>query len=377
MNNKKFVTVHIVNTLPLHNLNRDQSGQPKSQFDGGVQRGRLSAQSLKRAARVAYRAAGGGDSIRTKQGVAETLRIATEYAEEHGVEFDAKKGKSAITKVIKGLTNGPQDTDNTDAKAKKADSDDDKKVILLFSRSELTTLAHAAVNAQHNDTDVTANDCIKDCTSPSLDVAAFGRMFANSLDLGTHAAVAVSHAATTHQMSLVTDYFTAVEELKQDHGGAGHLGLSFYTSGVYYHTFTIDAAQLKRSWSGYGKDGSAEDLANLVRALILALPSGKVNNSNPITLPTLVLAEVQEFRSVYESDTPVTALDDGGYKEGTVKALASARAQALDFAPDNFGESVVAGELFDQDFRAVDVKTIDAVVKHVVDNVLALADSDA
>ena len=254
MASKKFVTVHIVNTLPLHNLNRDQSGQPKSQFDGGVQRGRLSAQSLKRAARVAYRAAGGGDSIRTKQGITETLRIATEYAEEHGVEFDSTKGKAAITKVIKGLTNNTKDTDKPDAKAKRTDPDDDKDSILLFSRSELTTLAHAAVNAQQDDTNVTANDCIKDCTSPSLDVAAFGRMFANASKLGTQAAVAVSHAATTHQMSLVTDYFTAVEELEQDHSGAGHLGLSFYTSGVYYHTFTIDAAQLKRSWSGYRRD---------------------------------------------------------------------------------------------------------------------------
>ncbi|WP_277869190.1 hypothetical protein [Nocardioides houyundeii] len=31
----KFITVHTVTALPLHNMNRDQSGLPKSQFDGG------------------------------------------------------------------------------------------------------------------------------------------------------------------------------------------------------------------------------------------------------------------------------------------------------------------------------------------------------
>ncbi|MFV0550841.1 MAG: type I-E CRISPR-associated protein Cas7/Cse4/CasC, partial [Anaerorhabdus sp.] len=65
-----FITAHILRALPMHNLNRDQNGLPKSQFDGGIQRGRLSSQSLKRPARIAFRdkvakIAGAPASIRT------------------------------------------------------------------------------------------------------------------------------------------------------------------------------------------------------------------------------------------------------------------------------------------------------------------------
>ena len=55
-----FITVHILRALPMHNLNRDQNGLPKSQFDGGIQRARLSSQSIKRPARIAFRDAVAG-----------------------------------------------------------------------------------------------------------------------------------------------------------------------------------------------------------------------------------------------------------------------------------------------------------------------------
>lgn len=352
-NNKKFITVHIVNTLPLHNLNRDQSGQPKSQFDGGVQRGRLSSQSLKRAARVGYRNAGANGSIRTRMADDAVLAEAIEYAKASGLAFDEKKGEVAIKKVIGSLA---------------SKSEDAKDSILLFSLAELTSLAQSAVKKQQAGEEPELKDFILDATSPSLDVAAFGRMFANQTDLGTHAAIAVSHATMTHQMALTTDYFTAVEEYGQEHAGAAHLGLAFYTSGVYYRTFTIDADQLRRSWSGVTGEGAAEDLALLVKELILALPTGKVNSTNAHTRPTLVLAELQNYRSAYEFDRPVVA--EGGYKENTVKALAASRSLALEFDEENFSDAAIQGETFEEDFVAQRLSTVDEIVQFIVGKVL-------
>ncbi|MEJ7689329.1 MAG: type I-E CRISPR-associated protein Cas7/Cse4/CasC [Nocardioidaceae bacterium] len=111
-----FVTVHMLHALPLHNLNRDQSGLPKSQFDGGVQRARLSSQALKRAARSAYLGTRTGRSLRTKNATDLATQIAVEYAATKKLTFDENAGRAAIKKVVDGL-----------AKAEKTATDDKGK----------------------------------------------------------------------------------------------------------------------------------------------------------------------------------------------------------------------------------------------------------
>lgn len=361
---KKFITFHILTALPNHNLNRDQSGQPKSQFDGGVQRSRLSSQALKRAARVAFRDGDSVGSIRTKYAASTVLDIAREYAEEVGVTIDEKKVKQRAGALIKGLT--------TTKASKNPDEVDEKKdSILLFSLAEVTSLAHTLVEAQREDAQPVEDKDIPfilDASSPSLDVAAFGRMFAERSDLSTHAAIAVSHAITTHKMTLTTDYFTAVDENPSaaPKAGASHLGLNFFTSGVYYRTFTLDIDQLKRSWSGFGKPGSDEAIRALLTALVLALPSGKVTTTNAHALPTLVLAEQQSFRNGYSFETPISAAAGGGYEEPSVKRLAEQRALALDFSPENFGPSAFAGNTFGHSLQAHDAGNLSNLINQVV-----------
>ena len=47
-----LIEIHMLKNYPPVNLNRDDSGAPKSCFFGGVQRSRLSSQCLKRSWRV-------------------------------------------------------------------------------------------------------------------------------------------------------------------------------------------------------------------------------------------------------------------------------------------------------------------------------------
>ena len=368
-----FVTVHVLLNLPLHNLNRDQSGQPKSQFDGGVQRARLSSQSLKRAARVAYLGSTENQSIRTRAALGLTLTEATRYAAETGLPFDEKQGRAAIKKVIDALAKKAKE----DAETTPADIEDDAATsgdnILFFSLAELATLARAAVEKQQTGDALKRDDFIQDASSPSLDVAAFGRMFANATEIGTQAAIAVSHAATTHQMALTSDYFSAVEEHAQDHNGAGHIGMTYYTSGVYYRSFTIDVDQLRRSWRSFDADGSRDDLRLLVRALVRSLPTGRLSNSNPHTDPALVLAETQRCRVAYAFDEPVVT-ETGGYLKGSIKALAEQRALSRAFDPDNNPRAVVLGATFDNDFSGAEpAASLDDLVAFVVDAVYGSA----
>ena len=375
----KFVTVHTLTALPLHNLNRDQNGLPKSVIDGAVQRGRLSSQSLKRAARVAFRGSDPVGSIRTRQAVALVLHDAVTYAAERGLAFDAAAAKSAITKVIKDLA--ANDAEEAAAKvagkppAKERDNGaarESKENILFFSNAELATLARAVVIAQQDGTAVTKDDFIKDSKSPSLDVAAFGRMFAKATDKGTQAAVAVSHAVTTHQLSLVIDYFSAVEDASQQHAGAGHIGITFYTTGVYYRSFTVDADQLARAWESFHAVGARQQLAALIRALIVALPAGKSTNTAPNMYPFIVLAEAQRCRIGYGFETPVQPGADGGYTLASAEALAQQRRLALRFDGANFSDARILHTLPEgdaPDFSAPLANDLDELVAFVVDTV--------
>lgn len=367
-----FITVHILRALPMHNLNRDQNGLPKSQFDGGIQRARLSSQSIKRPARIAFRAAvaeisNAPASIRTMDSNASKMvvSLATDLAAQQDKSFDQARAKKSADSVVRSLAKK--------AAEPKSDGDDtttDKKDnILLFSDAELEMLAQAIVDEQNGGTVAGVDDFIQDFRSASLDVAAFGRMFAARADKSTQAAVAVSHAVTTHEMSLTIDYFTAVHEFEDESpatdAGAGHLGLAYYTSGVYYSTFTIDPAQLRRSWSGFGGATARSQVEALVKSLIEALPTGKLTNTNAHTMPLLVLVENQKARTVYEFETPVSRSEDGGYARKSIESLAQQYAGAREFDPNNFLESILYSAV-DGEFDDADrVSSIDEVADRV------------
>lgn len=376
----KFITFQTLTALPLHNLNRDGNGAPKSQIDGGVQRGRLSAQALKRAARVEFltlRPAGSTRSIRTRDGVGVALELAATYAAEVGVDFDVKKGRAEIKKAVDSLAKGSKDTKEAKEPEKEAPKEgaDDAALgdnVLLFSTAELQSLAEAVVSKQATGESIDRNaDFIQDLVSPSLDIAAFGRMFAAAKDSGTQAAIAVSHAATTHQHHLTVDYFTAVDDAPTGgHAGAAHIGLAYYTSGTYHRSFTVDVEQLRRSWTGFDSATARDEVADLLRALVTALPSGRRNNTNPDTLPSLVLVEEQRSRCVYSFEEPVRPSEDGGYMGPSMDALTDQRSAALTFDPNNFGRALVSGTAVDsaqaERLAASHAPSLDALIAEVV-----------
>lgn len=47
MNSRLFLDMHIIQTLPPSNINRDDTGSPKTALYGGVRRARVSSQSWK------------------------------------------------------------------------------------------------------------------------------------------------------------------------------------------------------------------------------------------------------------------------------------------------------------------------------------------
>lgn len=402
----RFVTAHMLLTLPLHNLNRDSNGLPKSQFDGGVQRARLSSQALKRAARQAYREAGHADSTRTRLAAFEITRRVLDTAEQKGTSVDTDKVIDSAVTAVRALY-----TDKTDAKllaaqrktvrnllertagkpleeataeiAEVVGTEDaataetagkgkagaeevaTKDTIVYLSTSEIVAFASAIYAAQTGESS-DPGALVRDARSDALDIAAFGRMFAAQANLATHAAIAVSHATTVHQMQLVTDYFTAVEDLQTGNAGAAHISENYFTSGTYYRTFTIDVDQLATSWTAFGEPGAKEALKDLLRALVLALPKGKVNGTNAAGLPKVVLAETQQFRVSYDYEQPLPAGPDGGYTDAAIRTLAERRREALAFDPALFGPAAVTGRTAGQNFQADIVEDLEQLLDFVV-----------
>src|SRR5690606_11630999 len=54
MTNRTYEEIHILQTVPPSNLNRDDAGTPKQAVYGGVRRARVSSQAWKRATRLAF-----------------------------------------------------------------------------------------------------------------------------------------------------------------------------------------------------------------------------------------------------------------------------------------------------------------------------------
>lgn len=335
MTDKNFLTIHSLTALPWHNLNRDDRGLPKQVREGGKTRGRLSAQSLKRAIRVAFELEAASpltDSFRSRELGNEVVRRATEIAASRGVAFDEKAALKVADKVIRSLTaKAVESKEVTDDEPVGADT------MTWLSGEEIDSLAQSLADGGGT---LDIKKIVSSATG-SLAMAAFGRMFAAQSDLQTEAAIAVGPATTTHPITIEVDYFTTVDDLNTS--GAGHLGQAFYTSGVYYRSATIDKRQLKTSWTGWNSPDSTERLNLLVRSLITALPTGKDNSSAPNTKPALIIAEEQEHRTAYDFHEPVKAAPDGGYLETSISRLLDQAAAARAFDAKEFGSTFISG----------------------------------
>lgn len=330
--NHNYYTVHLLTALPKHNLNADENGLPKQVRQGGVPRGVLSAQSLKRAARVRFETQTGDTSYRSGALAEEAVRRAVELAAASGVTLDEDAATAAATAAIQKFANGKK-------AAPAAGSEETRKNSLLWlSDDELDALTTQLAESQ----DPSPETIVANAATSSLAIAAFGRMFAAEPGLSTHAAVAVGPAVTTHPIVIETDSFTAVDDLAT-HGGAGHLGQMFHTSGVYYRSFTVDRAQLRRNWLAWGDDKARDRLAGMFRSLVLALPTGGTNSTAADILPSFIVAEQQRHRCAYSFDKPVNADETGGFVAPSVAGLLDMAAKARAFDPDQFAGLTLSG----------------------------------
>ena len=315
------IEVHLLQSFPPANLNRDDTGQPKDCEFGGVRRGRISSQALKRRMRtsgVFERAFEGRLGKRTKrahQEIAERL-TRPEYGG-HSPET-ARDLAVAVLDTMLGWDEAKGTTkvlwfvgaDELDRLAEITDEHAQAISAAVHERRQLPEeppKGDKKVKKQIDEADKATRDAasvVRDAFKKergeyvrSIDVALFGRMLAEVPGMNIDAAAQVAHAISTHALDQDFDYYTAVDDLNtNEQTGAGMVGTTGFNASCYYRYALVDAEQLARNMAEgqeptqADRELAADAITAFVEAAYTAIPTGKQNAFAAQTPPSLVMA---------------------------------------------------------------------------------------
>jgi len=326
-----LLELHIIQNFAPSNLNRDDTGSPKSCEFGGYRRARISSQAIKRAIRTEFRnqelLPEENRAIRTKRLVE---KLATRF-KEAGRDFEeAKKVVEAGLNLL-GI---------------KLARDEKTQYLLYISPKEIDAIAAfcderwdtlaagdkaAKKEAKDAETKKLAEELSKSLDGGrAVDLALFGRMLADLPDRNVDAACQVAHAISTHRVSAEFDYYTAVDDLKPDDtSGADMIGTVEFNSACYYRYANINLEQLKKNLKGNSDHVDSELAEAAVRAFLIAsrdaIPTGKQNSFAARNAPSFFLAVVRDRGAWSLANAfvaPVNGQQEGGLVNASIEALA-------------------------------------------------------
>ena len=287
-----LIEIHMLKNYPPVNLNRDDSGAPKSCYFGGVQRGRISSQCLKRSWRTSegFHALG-SFGFRTRS----MPTLVGERLRDLGIE------QELVEEAEKKLTGIANKDETINKKGPYTNQ------IVLYSMEEIERITQAVKTAIEEDGTLKAFskrkpkefDALKSCAKEkpvSLDIALFGRMVTSEYFADVDAAMQVAHAISTHAVNRESDYFTAVDDLlglNEDIAGAGMISDTDYNSCCYYEYASLDTDILCENLKSCPERESLMEklLPVLLRVMACTNPSGKQNSFAGQVFPDMVMVE--------------------------------------------------------------------------------------
>ncbi|SFM87450.1 type I-E CRISPR-associated protein Cas7/Cse4/CasC [Halopseudomonas yangmingensis] len=272
----RFVQLHLLTSYPPANLNRDDLGNPKTARLGGVERLRVSSQSLKRAWRT---------SELFQQHLAGTIGTRTKRL---GVEaFEALLGAGVTEKQAREWAG---QIAKVYGAAKKDNPLEIEQLVHIApeERASLDQLVATLAEEKRGPTDEELDTLLHHQTA--VDIAMFGRMLASKTQFNGEAAVQVAHAIGVHASAIEDDYFTAVDDLNRNDPGAAHIGESGFAAAVFYQYICIDRDLLKRNLGG-DEVLTQKAMRALTEAALKVGPSGKQNSFASRAFAHFALAE--------------------------------------------------------------------------------------
>ncbi|MER5951711.1 type I-E CRISPR-associated protein Cas7/Cse4/CasC [Streptomyces sp. NPDC001904] len=335
-----FLDVHALQTVPPSNLNRDDTGAPKTAVYGGVPRARVSSQAWKRATRTYF-----GDEdllepselgVRTKKIVevvaGRITALDTTVAQEQALVLADETVRAAglKTEVPKRKADAAKETGTAAAP--------EAKYLVFLSARQIDGLACLALEGAGDITayfkDKKNKDQVKEIADSrhSVDIALFGRMVADAADFNVDAAVQVAHAISVHRVDTESDYYTAVDdENTEEETGAGMIGTVDFNSATLYRYAALGVHQLAANLGHGLREGepAGEPVRRAVEAFlhgfVASLPTGKINTFGHHTLPDAVVVKLRTTRPVSfvaAFEEPVRG-DQGGHVREASDRLAA------------------------------------------------------
>lgn len=320
-----FIDIHALQTLPPSNINRDDTGSPKSAFFGGVQRQRVSSQAWKSAIRRDFES----HLDRSKLGV-RTRLIADEVVArilDLAPEFDADAAEEAVKQAFTAVKN-PKNKKYVKLERQEGEKKiSDRAVssyLILLSNQQIDKLAQAIIEA--NGEKIPPKQ-IKEIlnTEHGIEIALFGRMLADAPDFNVDAACQVAHALSVHGSEPDFDYYTAVDDVvraSDDSTGAGMISTVEMASSTFYRYANINLDALNANLGDAYV--SVEATLAFVRAFIESMPTGKQNSFAARTLPDAVIVTIRNDRPISYVNAFEKAITEAeGRRVAAARALAS------------------------------------------------------
>ena len=367
----KHLELHIIQSIPVACLNRDDLNSPKTAVFGGVQRARVSSQSWKRAIRemakemdsslfkgnrsrrmvyelttklgskgigkdisviISEQVAGIVETLDSKKDVEGYKRIKT-LMFFSDAEYDAIA--DAITDDIRKLAEAVLSSSNAVEAQKESlkNIDDDKKDEQEKEKKDLENLVkqmeenNKELLKAFNDKSIRA--AIKSAQlKDAADIALFGRMVANDHSLTIEAASMFSHALSTHKADNEIDFFAAVDDLQsKEESGAGMTNTLEFNSATYYRfaALNLDMLADREHLGALTLEERQSIVQTFIEATVKAIPGARKNSMNGNTLPVYVLGVVRKkghpVQMVNAFESPVRSSQ--GYAAKSVELLKS------------------------------------------------------
>ncbi len=341
------VIIHRIFSLPVSLPVRGADGLAKRATYGGVERQRLSSQSVKAHLRAATGltspmadlAAAVGGNMSVRSALIGPRRIAPAL-EQLGVEAEAAAtwADAVMSLFQTGKEKAPSDAGaSRKARGKrKAQVEDDEggeptedvegaptkmaaggRQVLTLGEAEISALAGVAaalhkaniapaemrglvekptkrkMQTQEVQSALDALEAVR--ANAGLDGALFGRMATGIALSRVDSAVHVGHALTTHPIQSSVDFFSAQDELldrEAGETGGAHIGSRELAAGVFYLPVVIDLVQLRKNFAAWSDADIAKVVGWLVKSIATLTPAAMLGSTAPFPDPGEVVVEV-------------------------------------------------------------------------------------
>lgn len=300
---KTIFDFHVIQTVPPSNINRDDTGSPKTAVYGGVQRARVSSQAWKRAIREMFR----------------------EHFPESELGMRTKLAIGLVAKKLMQLEPGIPENDAMDLAEKAFNAagvkTKDRETLALFfiSAAQASQLARLAAAAHASGTEIGSKDAKEALKwkEHSVELALFGRMVADDPSMNADASAQVAHSISVHKVENEYDFFTAVDDVKDrnkdaEDAGAGMLGTIEFNSSTMYRYATI-LADLLYDELANDLDMTAKAVSEFARGFITSMPTGKQNtfaNQTPAHAALITIREDQPLNFVGAFESSIQPASD-------------------------------------------------------------------